>query len=111
MTERVHLTGLTQVELTTLSEEMGQPGYRGRQIFSSLQHRRLRSFDEMTDLPKDFRSALENRANAATLTVESRYLSADGTRRYLMKTHDNLPVVTRSVFLPNPAARCSALFV
>jgi 23S rRNA (adenine2503-C2)-methyltransferase len=30
--------------------------------------------------------------------VESRYLSEDGTRRYLMKTHDNLPVET--VFIP-----------
>src|SRR5206468_3091071 len=68
------------------------------QIFAGLQHRRLRSFDEMSDLPKDVRSRLTDLARASSLTVESRYVSADGTRRYLMKTQDNLPVET--VFIP-----------
>ena len=52
----------------------------------------------MTDLPKELRSRLDTIATPSTLTIESRYLSADGTRRYLMKTHDNLPVET--VFIP-----------
>ncbi|MBA3766630.1 MAG: 23S rRNA (adenine(2503)-C(2))-methyltransferase RlmN, partial [Acidobacteria bacterium] len=52
----------------------------------------------MTDLPKELRAKLSERATVSTLTVESRYLSEDGTRRYLMKTHDNLPVET--VFIP-----------
>jgi 23S rRNA (adenine2503-C2)-methyltransferase len=77
---------------------MGEPGYRGRQIFASLHGRRMRSFEEMTDLPKGFRAQLSEHATASTLRVESRYLSEDGTRRYLMKTHDNLPVET--VFIP-----------
>ena len=98
MDQAIHLTGLTQAELTTFVEEMNEPAYRGRQIFASLHHRRLRSFDEMTDLPKDFRGKLNEGASASTLKVESRYLSEDGTRRYLMKTHDNLPVET--VFIP-----------
>jgi 23S rRNA (adenine2503-C2)-methyltransferase len=98
MNQAAHLTGLTQVELTALVEEMGEPAYRGRQIFASLHHRRLRSFDEMTDLPKEFRGKLSESTTASTLKVESRYLSEDGTRRYLMKTHDNLPVET--VFIP-----------
>src|SRR4029078_6495040 len=62
------------------------------------QHRRLLSFDEMTDLPKTLRSPLNGVAKFSSLEVESRYVSADGTRRYLMKTHDNLPVET--VFIP-----------
>jgi 23S rRNA (adenine2503-C2)-methyltransferase len=98
MNQARHLTGLTQTELTAFVEEMGEPAYRGQQIFASLHHRRLRSFDEMTDLPKDFRGKLTEGATASTLKVESRYLSEDGTRRYLMKTHDNLPVET--VFIP-----------
>jgi 23S rRNA (adenine2503-C2)-methyltransferase len=52
----------------------------------------------MTDLPKDLRTRLNDIARASSLKVESRYISADGTRRYLMKTHDNLPVET--VFIP-----------
>ena len=54
--------------------------------------------DEIADLPKDLRARLSEVARAGTLTVESRYLSADGTRRYLMKTHDGFPVET--VFIP-----------
>ena len=98
MNEAVHLTGLTQAELSAFVGEMGEPAYRGRQIFASLHGRRMRSFEEMTDLPKEFRAQLRERATASTLQVESRYLSEDGTRRYLMKTHDNLPVET--VFIP-----------
>lgn len=52
----------------------------------------------MTDLPKALRAKLEESATGSTLRVESRYVSEDGTRRFLMKTHDNLPVET--VYIP-----------
>ena len=98
MKNAVQLTGLSQPELVSFLETMGEPAYRGRQLFAALQHRRLRDFDEITDLPKDLRAQLSKVAQAATLKVESQYLSNDGTRRYLMKTHDGLPVET--VFIP-----------
>ena len=98
MSDKTHLTGLTRAELERFVGELGEPGYRSRQLFGALQRRRLRSFDEMTDLPKPFRARLAESATAATLTVESRYVARDGTRRYLMKTHDGLPVET--VFIP-----------
>jgi len=94
----LHLAGLSQAELTEFVESLGEPAYRGHQIFAGLHQRRLRSFAEMTDLPKDLRAKLSERAAASTLTLESRYLSTDGTRRYLFKTRDNLPVET--VFIP-----------
>src|SRR5918992_1575974 len=92
------LTGLFEEELIAFAEQLGEPSYRGRQIFRALHHRRLRSFDEITDLPKDLRTKLNEQATAASLTIESRFISEDGTRRYLMKTHDNFPVET--VFIP-----------
>ena len=98
MNARINLVGLSQSELIAFIEESGEPAYRGRQIFAALQHRRLQNFAEMSDLPKALRQRLEETATASTLTVESRYLSEDGTRRFLMKTHDNLPVET--VFIP-----------
>src|SRR5438067_113790 len=96
--KQTHLTGLTPDELTALVAELGEPPFRARQLFAALNQRRLRSVDEMTDLPKSFRAKLSERAVASTLKVKSRYISEDGTRRYLMKTHDNLPVET--VFIP-----------
>ncbi len=98
MTNAAHLTGMTRDELERFVSEAGEPAYRGRQIFSALHRRRLRSFEEMTDLPKEFRARLAERAALSTLTVESRYVASDGTRRYLLKTHDGLPVET--VFIP-----------
>jgi 23S rRNA (adenine2503-C2)-methyltransferase len=98
MTQRVELIGLSQPELIAFVETLGERAYRGRQIFAALQHRRWRSFEEMTDLPKELRARLNEVARASSLQIESRYVSADGTRRYLMKTHDNLPVET--VFIP-----------
>src|SRR6266566_1334824 len=98
MSQVVHLPGLSQLELVSFVEELSEPGFRGRQIFAALHHRRVRSLDQMTDLPRDLRAKLNECATASTLTVESRYVSEDGTRRFLMKTHDNLPVET--VFIP-----------
>ena len=98
MAQKVELIGLSQPDLVEFVSGLGEPTYRGRQIFAALQHRRLRSFEEMTDLPKELRARLNEIARASTLKVESRYISSDGTRRYLMKTHDGLPVET--VFIP-----------
>jgi 23S rRNA (adenine2503-C2)-methyltransferase len=98
MTDKTHLTGLTKAELESFVGGLGEPAYRGRQLFGALQRRRLRTFDEMTDLPKPFRARLSETATASTLAVESRYVAEDGTRRYLLKTHDGLPAET--VFIP-----------
>ncbi|MDQ2746192.1 MAG: 23S rRNA (adenine(2503)-C(2))-methyltransferase RlmN [Acidobacteriota bacterium] len=96
--EKIHLTGFTDKELAAYIREIGEPTYRAKQIFKGLHERRLRSFDDITDLPKAFREKLNETATATTLTVESRYVSIDGTRRFLMKTFDNYPVET--VFIP-----------
>jgi 23S rRNA (adenine2503-C2)-methyltransferase len=98
MSEKIHLTGLTREEIAAFVQSIGEPKFRAQQIFKGLHDRRLQAFDEMTDLPKSFREKLSEAATASSLKVESRYVSVDGTRRFLMKTHDNLPVET--VFIP-----------
>lgn len=94
----IHLSGLTPAELSDFVESIGEPAYRARQIFAGMHQRRLGSFAEMTDLPNELRAKLSSGASVSTLTLESRYLSTDGTRRYLFKTRDNFPVET--VFIP-----------
>src|SRR5436190_9912718 len=96
--QQTHLTGLSQADLSEFVTSLGEPPYRAGQIFQGIHARRARTFDEMTDLPKDFRARLSEHAVISTLQLESRYLSSDGTRRYLFKTHDNRPVET--VFIP-----------
>src|SRR5216683_2091498 len=94
----INLLNLSPTELSKFIESLGEPVYRARQIFAGLHQRRWRSFAEMTDLPKNLRAKLSERSLVSTLTLESRYLSTDGTRRYLFRTHDKLPVET--VFIP-----------
>ena len=89
---------MTRGELTTFVEALGLPKYRADQIFRGIHGRRLLGFDQMTDLPKALREQLDQAALLSTLTVESKYTSSDGTRRFLMKTTDGRPVET--VFIP-----------
>lgn len=77
---------------------LGEPKYRATQVFKAVHQRRLLSFDEISDLPKAFRAKLADIADISRLSVESRYVSTDGTRRYLMKTADGKPVET--VYIP-----------
>ena len=98
MAEKIHIAGLSRQELQDLAASFGEPKYRATQVFKAVHDRRLRSFDEITDLPKKFRAKLEDVADISRLNVESRYVSVDGTRRYLMKTADGFPVET--VYIP-----------
>jgi 23S rRNA (adenine2503-C2)-methyltransferase len=96
--QKPHLTGFAPEELADLIKELGEPAYRARQVFGGIHGRRVRSFDEMTDLPKPLREKLAETTEIATLTVEEKFESVDGTRRFLMRTADGRPVET--VFIP-----------
>ncbi|MGI8495865.1 MAG: 23S rRNA (adenine(2503)-C(2))-methyltransferase RlmN [Pyrinomonadaceae bacterium] len=98
MSEKINLNDLSASEMIGFVEQIGEPKYRAKQIFKNLHARRVRDFSEMTDLPKTLRKKLNETATVSTLKVEARYVSADGTRRFLMKTRDNFPVET--VFIP-----------
>lgn len=98
MAERPHFLGMKREELSDLMKQIGEPRYRADQVFKGLHQRRLTSLDEITDLPKALRDKLKETAQAGTLKIESKFVSEDGTRRFLMKTHDGFPVET--VFIP-----------
>ena len=98
MSEKLHILNLSPAELVRFVETHGAPKYRAQQIFRQIHDRRLLDFGTMTDLPKTLREKLDEIARVSTLKVESRYVSTDGTRRFLLKTHDGLPVET--VFIP-----------
>jgi 23S rRNA (adenine2503-C2)-methyltransferase len=98
MGDKVHIPGMTLGELEALVTELGEPRYRAMQVFKAVHERRLKAFEQISDLPKRFRARLEEVAEILRLTIESKYVSSDGTRRYLMKTSEGHPVET--VFIP-----------
>ena len=59
------LKSMTLEEMTAALKAMGQPSFRGKQVFTWL-HKGVTSFDEMTNLPKDLRDKLKSEF---TLTV------------------------------------------
>jgi 23S rRNA (adenine2503-C2)-methyltransferase len=70
MNEKLHLTNLSPNELAEFVQEIGEPKYRAKQIFKNLHERRVRDFDEMTDLPKSLREKLNETATSSSLKVE-----------------------------------------
>lgn len=79
---------MTAEELTAHITELGQPAFRGGQIFRWL-HRGVRTFGEMTDLPKSLQQQLEEEAFITTLQIFARYRSKlDGTVKYLLELPD-----------------------
>ncbi len=99
MADKTHITGLKRADLENLAASFAEPRYRATQVFKAIHERRLRSFDEITDLPKKLRAKLEETTEISRLALESRYVSTDGTRRYLMNTADGYPV--EAVFIPS----------
>ena len=90
----MNLRSLTLAELADLLKNMGQPAFRAKQVFTWL-HRGIRSFDEMTDLPKTLRAALAEEYPLYTPQAVRRQESArDGTVKYLWRLSDGNCVET-----------------
>lgn len=72
--------------------EMNQPKYRAKQVIEWLYTKRVKAFDEMTNLPKLLREELERRYEIGRSEVTDRQVSKDGTEKYLYRviksTHD-----------------------
>jgi 23S rRNA (adenine2503-C2)-methyltransferase len=91
--EQKMLLGLTIEELTSLVEKLGQPVYRAQQLFAAVYGQRVRSINELSTLPKSFRSHLtENGFQVGAPKIEKKFASADGTIRYLIALADEQTV-------------------
>lgn len=82
------LKSMTLEELTAALREMGEPAFRGKQVFAWL-HRGVRSFEEMTDLAKPLRARLGERWRLEPPVAARRQVSRlDGTIKYLWELSD-----------------------
>ncbi len=85
-------TDIKSLSLEELKEEfssMGEKGFRAKQTYDWLHQKLVRSFDEMTNLSKDFREKCKERyAFTALEIVRVQESKLDGTRKYLFRLHD-----------------------
>ena len=93
------LLGLDIQELTALVQSAGEAEYRARQLFDAVYRQRVRSVEEISTLPLQFRRALAQRAiTVGHPRIEKQFESSDGTIRYLIAFSDGQSVET--VWMP-----------
>lgn len=86
------MTDIKSMNLSELKEEiaaMGEKNFKAGQIYSWLHKHGAVSFDEMTNISKDFRAKLEKNYDIYTCTIEKKLVSVyDNTVKYLFRLHD-----------------------
>jgi 23S rRNA (adenine2503-C2)-methyltransferase len=93
------LLGLTYQELTSLVLESGQPAYRAQQLFDALYRQRIDTVDNISTLPSDYRTQLGEMGWRVGLpSIAGKFVSNDGTVRYLIEMADGETVET--VWMP-----------
>jgi len=105
-----HGTITVVIDLATLERtmnELGQPAYRGRQVYEALTRGLATSFADMTTLPATLRGALADRLQPVGLEpVETRHNPAGDTVKALFRTADDLPVEAVLMTYPRRASVC-----
>ncbi len=79
---------------------LGEPGYRGAQIYHALYAERRFDFGAMTNLPAALRERLAREAAIALPQEVRRYSSSDGTVRYVLAIGEGKPANIEAVFMP-----------
>ena len=80
----VNLLGKSPDELRDFLQKMGEPAYRGAQIYHALHAERRFDFGEMTNLPAALRERLAHEASIDLPRILRTYHSDDGTVRYVL---------------------------
>lgn len=96
---QVALLGLDRVELSSLVALEGEPAYRAQQLLEAVYRQRVESVEQISTLPQPLRTRLSEKGIAIGLPlIEKRFVSQDGTVRYLIAFADGQSVET--VWMP-----------
>src|SRR5437016_10138213 len=102
------LLGRSREDLRKLMEEIGEPAYRGAQLYHALYAERRRAFASMSNLPAALRQRLADDFCVDMPTISQRFRSSDGAVRYLLSLADasgaqhtgESPARVEAVFMP-----------
>lgn len=101
MTHLTHnlLLGLDRGELVSLVAGLDEPAYRAQQLLDGIYRKRLESIERILTFPQALRSKLVGDGYSIGMpVVEKRFVSKDGTVRYLIALTDGQTVET--VWMP-----------
>src|SRR5258708_28313963 len=103
----LELLGKNREELKAYCERLGEPAYRADQIYHWLYAEREFSVERWSNLPAALREKLKREATITLPTVRQRYVSSDGSVRYLfgLLTQEEKslkkPAAVEAVFMPS----------
>ena len=87
--EKVDLKSLSLNQVCDFLQELGEPKFRGKQIYQWLHEKQVDSWDEMTNVSKSLREKLKENCTLTSLKKEAVQISKiDGTRKYLFLLED-----------------------
>jgi 23S rRNA (adenine2503-C2)-methyltransferase len=82
---RVNLLGLPRAELEAFCAALGSKPFRARQLMNWLYKRGCDRFEDMSDLAREFRAQLTERAELTLPEIVSVQTASDGTRKWLLR--------------------------
>lgn len=88
------LSGLKLQELEQLMSEFGATKFRAKQIHNWIYTKSVSTIDEMTNLSKDFREEIKQKAVVTETKIKLKQVSSDGTIKYLIEYPDGECVET-----------------
>jgi len=103
----LELLGKSREELKAYCAALGEPAYRADQIYHWLYREREFAIEQWSNLPVALREKLKREATITLPTVRHRYVSSDGSVRYLLglTARDekalNKPAAVEAVFMPS----------
>jgi 23S rRNA (adenine2503-C2)-methyltransferase len=105
----MNLLGQSAEELRAFMQSLGEPAYRGAQIYRALHAERRFDVAQMSNLPLALRERLARESVIALPQIVRRYVSGDGTVRYVLAlpaaeaggaVKATKPTTVETVFMP-----------
>ena len=94
------LKDMTLQEIEAFVAGLGKEKYRARQIMKWIYRQGTSSFEEMTNLSKEFRAEMAKKARIGSLEIVRTETSGDTTKKILFRLEDGLLI--ESVLIPGP---------
>lgn len=93
------IVGMELTDLQKALQAIGQPAFRGRQLYDAVYRQRVTTIPAISNLPKELRAQLTAELPLGLPSVAQRFDSKDGTVRYLLALADGKTVET--VWMPS----------
>jgi 23S rRNA (adenine2503-C2)-methyltransferase len=93
-TKKPSIYSLQLHEMQDWLKEQGEPKFRAGQIFDWLYKKRVKNYDDMSNLSKGLRDKLSNSFDITTLNTLVKQTSSDGTIKFLFQLYDGYSIET-----------------